>query len=420
MIDEFNIRLGGMGLRILLAATMSWPATARIAGGLDRFGCHVDVLCPAEAPVRHSRYVNLRHIYRALSPVMSLRDALSVSRPDLVIPCDDRAVQHMLRLHEMEPQSREGQCIAHSLGMPENYRAIMSRGIFMDECRELGIPVPHTVKLAGQSELDAALERVGLPAVLKTDGSWGGEGVIAAETREEAHAAYRKLSLPASPLRSLARAVLRNDAHHLHAAIAKPVARQISIQSFIPGDPATTAFACWKGEVAGMIHTDVVVSSRPTGPASVVRRIDCAEMEAAARAIAHRFHLSGLHGLDFIRNADGKMFLLEINPRSTQTSYLAFGPGRDLLAGLLEGASGERYRARMPATANHLVALFPQEWARDPSSPYLKAAFHDIPWDDPDLLRAWLAVTPPRYARCATPMHLAAKKRVYGLETIPS
>jgi hypothetical protein len=409
-----------MGLKILLAATMGWPATARIAGGLNRFGCHVDVLAPAEAPVRHSRYVNLRHAYRALSPMMSLRDALSISRPDLVIPCDDRAVQHMLRLHELEPASREAACVARSLGTPENYAAIMSRGTFMAECEELGIAVPETIGLAKQSDLDAALDVVGLPAVLKADGSWGGEGVVIAETREEAHAAFRKLSTPASPLRSLARAVLRNDAHHLQAAIAKPAEPAISIQSFIPGNPATTAFACWKGEVVGMIHSDVVAASSATGPASVVHRIDCVDMEAAARAIAHRFHLSGLHGLDFIRNADGKVFLLEINPRATQTSYLAFGPGRDLLSGLIEAASGERCRARIPVTDNHLVALFPQEWARDPSSPYLKAAFHDIPWDDPDLLRAWLAITPRGPARKTAALHPSAKKRVYGLETIPS
>ena len=409
-----------MGQKVLLAATLSWPATARIAGGLNRFGCQIDVLCPLEAPVRDSRYINLRHAYRALSPVMSLRDAFSISRPDLVIPCDDRAVQHLLRLRELEPKSREAACISRSLGAPENYAAMMSRGGFMDECAALGIAVPQTLRVARQSDLDAAFDALGLPAVLKADGSWGGEGVVIAKTREEAHAAFRKLSQPVSALRSLARAVLRSDPHHLQAAMTKQAAPAITMQAFIPGSPATTAFACWQGDVVGMIHSDVVASSSATGPASVIKRVDCAGMEAAARAIARRFHLSGLHGLDFIRDAEGKAFLLEINPRATQTSYLAFGQGRDLLAGLLERASGANCRARPPATANHVIALFPQEWARDPSSPYLKSAFHDIPWDDPDLLRAWLAVTPPHRPRGEQEMQLPAKKRVYGMETIAS
>ncbi len=406
-----------MGQKVLLAATLGWPATARIAGGLSRFGCQVDVLCPLEAPVRDSRYVNLRHVYRALSPVVSLRDAFSISLPDLVIPCDDRSVQHLLRLRELEPRSREAACISRSLGAPENYPAMMSRGVFMDECEALGIAVPRTVRVARSADLDAALDAIGLPAVLKSDGSWGGEGVVIAQSREDAHAAYRKLSQPVSPLRSLARALLRSDAHHLQAAMVKQAAPAITMQQFIPGSPATTAFACWQGDVVGMIHSDVVASSRATGPASVIRRVECAGMEAAARAIARRFHLSGLHGLDFIRNADGQAFLLEINPRATQTSYLAFGQGRDLLAGLLERASGERCRARIPVTANHVIALFPQEWARDCASPYLKSAFHDIPWDDPDLLRAWLAAMPPKAVPAPEPAPLPARKSAYGLET---
>ena len=38
------------------------------------------------------------------------------------------------------------------------------------------------------------------------------------------------------------------------------------------------------------------------------------------------------------------------------------------------------------------VALFPQEWARNAESPYLTNAYHDVPWDDPDLLEASVAI----------------------------
>jgi hypothetical protein len=34
------------------------------------------------------------------------------------------------------------------------------------------------------------------------------------------------------------------------------------------------------------------------------------------------------------------------------------------------------------------IALFPQEWLRDPKSPHLASAYHDVPWDDPALLHA--------------------------------
>jgi hypothetical protein len=37
------------------------------------------------------------------------------------------------------------------------------------------------------------------------------------------------------------------------------------------------------------------------------------------------------------------------------------------------------------------VALFPQEWVRDQQSPHLAAGvLHDVPWDEPDLVEAYL------------------------------
>jgi len=403
-----------MGLRVLLAATVCWPTTARIAGGLVQLGCSVDAFCPSGAPVHESRFVNLRHAYNALSPLTSLRDALSISRPDLIIACDDRAVQNLLRLRELEPQSAQARLVGHSLGAPDNYPAMISRASFMKEAQALGICVPETIALTKESQIEPALAKIGLPAVLKADGSWGGDGVAIVHTREEAIAAWRKLSTPLSTLRSLARTLRRGDIHHFLAAI-RPVRPVVSIQHFVAGTPATTAFSAWNGDVSATIHMDVVVSQGVTGPASVLRRVECADMEGAARAIARRFALSGLHGLDFIRDAAGRVHLLEINPRATQTSYLALGHGHDLLAGLVASASGRGQAPRFPTTTNNLIALFPQEWARDSASPYLKTAYHDIPWEDPGLLRACIASSRPQGRRFPTAAALLpAVIRPYG------
>jgi len=79
---------------------------------------------------------------------------------------------------------------------------------------------------------------------------------------------------------------------------------------------------------------DVLVTNGAAGPASVVRRIDDAAMADAATRLARRFNLSGLFGLDYVRDAAGQPHLIEINPRATQTSHICFGPGRDLCAAL--------------------------------------------------------------------------------------
>ena len=184
------------------------------------------------------------------------------------------------------------------------------------------------------------------------------------------------------------------------AAIGAPAAT-ISLQRFIAGTPATTAFACWKGRVLATIHMDVLETLDSTGPASVMRRVDCPDMEEAASRIADRFCLSGLHGLDFVRDAYGRAHLIEINPRATQASPLALGAGHDLAAAMVGCVSRRTPGARPVLTDNPVIALFPQEWRRNPQSDWIKSAYLDAPWDDPGVLKACLEPTeaaPPRPA----------------------
>jgi predicted ATP-grasp superfamily ATP-dependent carboligase len=223
--------------------------------------------------------------------------------------------------------------------------------------------------------------------VLKADGSWGGDGVIVAKSRDEAFGAYRKLSRAPSRARSIARAARRRDAHHLLTALHPPTPA-ISIQEFIPGKPAASAFAAWQGEVVGEIYYDVLIADGAIGPPNVIRRIDDREIDRATRAIAKHFGLCGIHGIDFIRAPDGALYMLEVNPRATQGGTLAFGPGHDLpaaLAACVSPTAGIR-----TAIENNVVAIFPREWQRDPVSPYLRSAHHDVPWDDPAVVRASL------------------------------
>jgi hypothetical protein len=39
-------------------------------------------------------------------------------------------------------------------------------------------------------------------------------------------------------------------------------------------------------------------------------------------------------------------------------------------------------------TENDTIALFPQEWARDPKSEFLQSAYHDVPWEESELIRS--------------------------------
>jgi len=121
----------------------------------------------------------------------------------------------------------------------------------------------------------------------------------------------------------------------------------------------------------------------------VMRWIDNADMRAAVEKIVRRLHLSGLHGFDFmIETQTGNVYLIEINPRTTQVGHLTLGRGRDLPAAVYAALSGNAVQSAAKVTENDTIALFPQEWMRDPASPFLSSGYHDVPWEEPELIRA--------------------------------
>lgn len=376
-----------MALRILLSTTVHWPAAARLTCAFAGVGARVEGLFPAGHLMGKSRFLAAGHRYNPLLPLASLDAAIARSRPDLVVPCDDRATAHLIVAAARQPRTRA--LVERSLGRLESYAVLTARDRFIAAAIAADIAAPQTVRIDSERELDTALSRSGFPAVLKADARWGGEGVAIVRTRDQARGAFRRLSTGGSRLRNLARALNRRDLHFLRDAVHLPKIR-ISLQQFVPGQPATMAFACRQGRVVASIHMDVLETVRPNGPASVMRRIDCPEMEAAAARLAERFGLSGLHGLDFIRDPDGRMHLIEMNPRATPASALALGAGHDLVAALAGTVAPEMHGARPTVTDNPVIALFPQEWRRNPASGWLRAAYLDAPWDDPAVLRASL------------------------------
>ena len=378
---------------VLIATTSRWFPTARLAMALAGAGCCVDAVCPTEHPMGRMRAVRRTHAYRGLMPVKSFAHAITATRPDFIVSGDDLATRHLHHLYNRERRrGKAGQStcalIERSLGDPENYSVVYARTAFMELVVQEGIRAPKTKVIANLDELKDWIARTGLPTVLKADGTSGGEGVRVVDTFEEAERAFHDLQAPPLLARAAKRALIDQDKSLVWPSLFRH-RPMVNAQMFVAGHEATSTVACWKGTVLASLHFEVVNKRSAAGPSSVVRLIDSGEMSAAAEKMVRRLNLSGIHGFDFMLEAqNGKAHLIEINPRATQVGHLALGPGRNLPAALYSILSGEPFRAVPKVTEGDTIALFPQEWMRDPSSPFLTSAYHDVPWEEPELLLA--------------------------------
>jgi hypothetical protein len=377
---------------VLIATTSNWLPTARLAMALAHAGCTVDAVCPPRHPLGKISAVRQAYGYRGLTALSSFAHAIAATEPDLIVPGDDLATLHLHRLHQREGRGTPtAALIERSVGMPQSFPVVYARTAFIELAQAEGVRAPKTEVIASSAGLRDWVSRMGLPTVLKANGTSGGDGVRVVHTLEEAERALRALQAPPLFPRAVKRALINRDKTLLWPSLFRhrPI---VNAQEFVAGREATSAVACWKGTVLASLHFEVLSKrGSAAGPSSVVRLIENAEMSAAAEAMVRRLQLSGLQGFDFMLEADtGNAHLIEINPRATQVGHLALGPGRDLPAALYAAVSGEAVHAVPRVTENDTIALFPQEWMRDPDSEFLRSAYHDVPWEEPELLRACL------------------------------
>jgi hypothetical protein len=395
---DFNPNSSGIAApRVLLTDTNRWPSSARLAIGLSKAGCHVYGVCPRRGhPLQYTRVVEQTFPYSGIRPLESLVAAIEATQPHIIVPCDDRGVQH---LHELHARSRSlrtsgtgvAELIEFSLGPPESFPVASNRCDLLRIAGEEGIRIPDTKLLNTADDLDSWQTGHDLPWVLKGDGTFGGRGVRIAHTAPEAKKCFFDITTLFKATRAIKRTIVNRDSFWLRPwwNNYRPA---VIVQSHIKGRPANCAFVSWKGEVLGCIGVEVISSEGSTGPAVVVRVVDNPEMNSASDRIARRLGLSGFYGLDFmIEEATGRAYLIEMNPRCTPLSHLQLGAGRDLVGALWAHLAGQPLPATPPVTLNDLIAYFPQ--ALTTKSEFLPSAYVDTPRDEPalvqDLLRPW-------------------------------
>jgi hypothetical protein len=360
---------------------------------LANAGCVVEAVCPHGHPLSKVRAVRRIHIYSGLAPLFSLANGIANSSPDMVIPGDDLCTRHLHHLYRRE--LRRGpkgvaicNLIVRSFGSPDSFPIVYERATFMRLAKEEGVRAPKTAVINGLDDLRRWIAEFGFPTVLKADGTSGGDGVRIVQTFDEATSAFHKLKAPPLLARAAKRALVDSDKTLLWPSLLRHRS-QVSAQTLITGHEATSTVACWQGNVLAGLHFEVVNKKYAAGAATVVRLIDNAEMTSAVEKMVRRLNLSGIHGFDFMLEANsGAAYLIEINPRITQVAHLTLGPGRDLPAALTAALLGSSLQPSPKVTENDTITLFPQEWMRDPASPFIQSGYHDVPWGELELVRA--------------------------------
>jgi len=378
-------------LRILLTATLRWPIASRLAMSFVSMGCQVEVICPVQDPASKTRAVSKTHRHSRLRPLASLRAAIEAARPDLIVPCDDNAAIHLHQLYETCRDSGPagdilGSLIARSLGNPAAATLATQRGRFMSLAGEES-RVPKTVSLSDPSQLESWIAEHTFPAVMKIDCTWGGEGVFIVRDKKHARRLYSSLVVRPPISRAIVRTLLERDLSFILNSIGES-RREVVLQQFIAGSPANRAVACWQGTVLAGISVVALKTQHATGPATVVRVIENAEMSEAAIRLVRRLGLTGFWGLDFVLEAStGQAYLIELNPRATPICHLALGAGQNLTAAVMHQMTGIRQPLEDEMSGQRVIALFPGEWRRDHSSTYLHAEFEDVPWSERALVQ---------------------------------
>jgi thioesterase domain-containing protein len=365
--------------RPMILTTMRWFAVARLAHALAEAGFSVSACRPRAHALEVIDGLTSDCRLHRMSRMRSLAAAIRQAKPDIILPDDERALVLLRRLYartqHTDPELAE--LIARSLGNKQCWPSITSRTGLVKEAHALSVSAPATAVIDNLLALRAWVAERNLPVVLKTDGSWGGQGVAIVREAIQLNKVWRSISDPPRLARALKRLVFDREAGPISiwARRARPI---VNVQRFVEGRDAIATVACLDGEVHQLICLEVVQTSEARGPATVVRIIDNPAMAEAARRLVQRFGLSGFCGFDFMITDDGEALVLELNPRVTPTCHL------------LVERDHQSYQT---------IALFPAELMRSAKTTTTTSAVLDLPVRAPLLIQRGERMAAKRHRR---------------------
>jgi len=293
--------LGSRGLRVAVLETLD-------SGGVPAFSsrwCQQRFVCPASQGTE--AYLTY------LEQLLDRTDA-----PVLIASSD--ATIALIRRHreQLERQVRIALAREPALGIVINKERMLAIA------RQLGVGVPRTVTVGAVSEVAAALHEIGLPAVVKPVESWAWDGQQGARivpqlvtTLDEARHAVEELT--------------RFGGTTLFQAFLP--GRRESLSLFSANGEVYARFAFWGKRTYPLLGGIYVLRQAIAFPP------DTGEQ---AERLVREIGLEGYAQVEFRRDAVGKPYLMEINPRLNMAIAHAVSAGVDFPYLLYQWANGEQ------------------------------------------------------------------------------
>lgn len=358
---------------LLVLLSGAWMGVTRLPAALVRAGWQVASLCPPECYLAHSRYAGRLELFNQSEYALAdLAKAVNEFRPDVLIPGCEATVRWFQRIalassdQTLSEKTRVMQsCVRKALGHVKTYDATLSKTMLQKAAGELGLRVPAQQPARGVQEALVAASQIGYPIVLKGEHGFAGHQVRICETESALLRGYQAL-----------------------ASAGK--GQHIDAQQYICGDIAMCAGVAHEGRLLNSVFAlKLETYPLPTSPCSVLQYADCPKASQMLSALVRHFGFNGFCSCDYILEAETNLvYLLEFNPRPVPLTALGHLNAHDLCLSYAHVFDQKPLAAETQPERQSVVALFPNEWLRDAQSSYLSNAYHDVPWDDPPLLRA--------------------------------
>ena len=382
----------------LLIVTMGTDAVApaRMPYELSSAGFNVTLLAPRDALATHTAFVDKIGYFppdvTLYQWVQAVAGAVRAVRPALILPGDDVAVRTLMQLALRPPEGLRSDVrdeladvVRRSLGPPASWTDSIDKSRLFDVARRAGVPIADGDVAEREHDAAAIAAHLGYPVIVRPSRGSGGKGSARCDSEAELRSAIR---LAPSP-----------------DGLDTGEPQRFVIQRFIDGRVVKRAALAWNGvEVAGFTRGRLETHPGPLGPASVVEFVGLPAVRDANLRLFAALDLHGLAGAQYMIEPDrGAALLIEIHRRMLPATHAGGLVGVDLAAALRACVDGVSWTGPtdLPGGTGRRIALFPQEWYRDPESAWLATLPSDAPWHDPRLFEAMLKIP---YATNAVPV----------------